>query len=183
MRERLAVQMLAKLDRLDRILTRFESAVMVVSMAMITVVIGAQVGLRYIFNDSLPWAEELVRYVVVWMSFIGAGMGVAKNAHVAMGLLNNLLPARLAVWSFRLAQLAGMLFAGFLLVYGIEHVVNVTAFGQVSSAMRAPMGLIYACLPLGAALFFLRLTESFLRSWLVPAGSKPSSDMLWTGGT
>lgn len=175
--------MLAKLDRFDSILTRFETAVMVLSMATITVVIAAQVGLRYIFNDSLPWAEELVRYVVVWMSFIGAGMGVAKGAHVAMGLLNTLLPASLAVWSNRLAQLAGMLFAGFLMVYGIQHVWNVTTFGQVSSAMRAPMGLVYACLPLGAALFFLRLTESFLRSWLPPAGSKRASDMLWTGGT
>ncbi|MEL6961548.1 MAG: TRAP transporter small permease [Pseudomonadota bacterium] len=175
--------MLAKLDRLDRVLTRFETAVMVVSMATITLVIAAQVCLRYIFNDSLPWAEELVRYVVVWMSFIGAGMGVAKGAHVAMGLLSNLLPQALVVWSVRLAHLAGMLFASLLMIYGTEHVLNVTAFGQVSSAMRAPMGLIYACLPLGAALFFLRLAENFLRSWLTPLGSKRASDMLWTGGT
>ncbi len=175
--------MLNALNRFDRLLSGFETALMVLSMSAITLVIAVQVMLRYVFNDSLPWAEELVRYIVVWMSFVGAGMGVAKGAHVAMGLLGNLLPKRLAVWTFRLAQLAGMIFAGFLLGYGAEHVLNVASFGQVSSAMRAPMALIYACLPVGAFLLFLRLTEAFLRSWLDTGQSKPNAEMLWTGGT
>ena len=172
------------LDLFDRIMAPVEALMMILAMTTVVGVITIQVVLRYVFNESLSWAEELVRYVIVWMSFLGAGMGVARGAHISMGLMVSILPERMAVYAARVGYLGAMVFALFLIVAGIEHVTTVKGFGQVSSAMRVPMWIVYLCLPLGAAFFLIRLVEAFLRTFL-PAGASSGAveEMSWTGGT
>lgn len=160
-----------------------ETALMVVAMTTVVVIMTTQVILRYVFNESLSWAEELVRYVVVWMSFLGAGMGIARGAHIVMGLAVGVLPVRFAAWAVRAGHVGALVFSVFLFVAGGSHVLTVMGFGQVSSAMRAPMWIVYLCLPIGAVLFFVRLVEAFLRTFLPREPLERDGDMLWTGGT
>ncbi|MCF3933159.1 TRAP transporter small permease [Acuticoccus sp. M5D2P5] len=164
-------------------MSRVEATIMVAAMATVVVVIMVQVVLRYVFNDSLSWAEELVRYTIVWMSFLGAGMGIARGAHIVMGLLVGILPASMSIWAIRLGHVGAMVFAVFLLVAGTEHVLTVKGFGQVSSAMRMPMWIVYLCLPLGALVFLMRLVEAMLRTFLPVEESPVHDEVLWTGGT
>ena len=172
------------LDGFDRVLAPVEALMMVLAMTTVVSVITVQVVLRYVFNESLSWAEELVRYVIVWMSFLGAGMGVARGAHISMGLMVSVLPGRFAIYAMRAGHVGAMVFALFLLVAGLEHVTTVKGFGQVSSAMRTPMWMVYLCLPIGAVMFFARLTEAFARTFLPPSAPPDApSELSWTGGT
>lgn len=167
-------------DLIDRYLTPFENVVVVASMAAIVTLVSVQVVLRYGFNSSLHWAEELVRYTVVWMSFLAAGMGVKRGAHIAVELLRSLLPTSLSRWVLRLACLAGIAFAVILFWAGLAHVLKVGGFGQVSSAMRAPMWLVYTCIPFGALLLGLRFLEQFWVSFRPVAANETELD--WRGG-
>ena len=55
---------------------------------------------RYVLNDSLAWTEEIARYGLMWIVFIGGAMVTRRNTHIAVELLSNVMkpgPARAAL--------------------------------------------------------------------------------------
>src|SRR5438132_3954318 len=51
---------------------------------------------RYVLNDSLSWTEEIARYGLMWIVFIGGIMVTRRNTHIAVELLSNVMkPGRL----------------------------------------------------------------------------------------
>jgi len=46
---------------------------------------------RYILNDSLAWTEEIARYGLMWIVFIGGAMVTRRNTHIAVELLSNVM--------------------------------------------------------------------------------------------
>src|ERR1041384_2041752 len=46
---------------------------------------------RYILNDSLSWTEEIARYGLMWLAFIGGAVVTRKKSHIAGGLLSKLM--------------------------------------------------------------------------------------------
>src|ERR1700752_3849032 len=55
---------------------------------------------RYVLNDSLAWTEEIARYGLMWVVFIGGIMVTRRNTHIAVELLSNVMkpgPARAAL--------------------------------------------------------------------------------------
>src|SRR6201991_2917345 len=46
---------------------------------------------RYVLNDSLAWTEEIARYGLMWVVFIGGAVVTRKNTHIAVELLSNVM--------------------------------------------------------------------------------------------
>ncbi len=46
---------------------------------------------RYVLNDSLSWTEEIARYGLMWIVFIGGAMVTRRNTHIAVELLSNVM--------------------------------------------------------------------------------------------
>lgn len=119
-----------------------------------------QVLCRYLFSFSLPWADELARHCLIWMVYIGMVGALVRGHHVTVDILLEQYRGRLRLWALTFIDLAGaLLFA--VLLYGGVLLMQLTA-SQSTSGMGIPKPLVYAALPLGAALM---LIEFGLRIW------------------
>ena len=79
--------------RMLRIADRALTAVLLAAVAVMVAVVSAQVALRYGFNKSIDWADELGRLAFVWSIFLAIPLGVRDGAHIGIDLLVDKLPA------------------------------------------------------------------------------------------
>ncbi|NMB15984.1 MAG: TRAP transporter small permease [Firmicutes bacterium] len=125
----------------------------IVSMAATTVVVLIGVFCRYILASSLPWTEELSRYLLVWIGFLAAPIAMRRGAHVGMQFIKLMLPERIRYWTSLMGSGMVLVFLGFVFVQGLNLLVGVA--GQLSPAMSLPMTWAYAAIPTGC--FFMAL--------------------------
>ena len=75
---------------------------------------------RYVLNDSLAWTEEIARYGLMWIVFIGGAMVMRRNTHIAVELLSNVMqagPARAALLA--LVDFIKLVFLGLLAYFSV----------------------------------------------------------------
>lgn len=97
------------LEAADRLLT----GVLLAAVALMVAVVSAQVALRYGFNRSIDWADEVGRLAFVWAIFLAIPLGVRDGAHIGIDLLVDKFPAAAQSVLRRLgaALTAAMMFA------------------------------------------------------------------------
>jgi TRAP-type C4-dicarboxylate transport system permease small subunit len=81
-------------ERLDALLSRAEHALLVVCLALMMVTAFAQIAARNLFGIGLTWSEPLVRYLVLWVGFLGAALAVREGRHITIELTSLWAPAR-----------------------------------------------------------------------------------------
>jgi len=149
------------LIKMDDTLAKGEAAVLIGLVVIMTVVVFLQVVYRYVLAQPLHWSEELARYLFVWISILGAALGVQKRGHFGMDFFYRMLPDKgRRLLLFMIYLLMGVVIL-VLLIQGIALVQKTTA--QQSPAMEISMGWAYACLPVGGALMVIHLLVVFLK--------------------
>jgi TRAP-type C4-dicarboxylate transport system permease small subunit len=152
---------LRTLIKIDDMLAKGESAVLIGLVVIMTVVVFLQVVYRYVLTQPLHWSEELARYLFVWISILGAALGLQKRGHFGMDFFYRMLPDKgRRLLLFMIYLLMGVVIL-VLLIQGISLVQKTTA--QQSPAMEISMGWAYACLPVGGALMVIHLLVIFLK--------------------
>ncbi len=125
-------------------------ALSVALLAAYTVLVLLQVLFRYVLNQPLFWAEEVIRYGLVWSVMLGSALVAHGRGHVRIDVVGAFAgPAARRV----IEALAGGLTWAFtivLVVAGVQF-VNRTLF-QHSASLGVPMWTVYAAVPIGAAI-------------------------------
>lgn len=106
---------------------------------------------RYVLNDSLAWTEEIARYGLMWVVFIGGAVVTRKNTHIAVELLSNVMkpgPLRSAL----LATVDGVKlgFLGLLAYFSVTIVERMHM--QRMTVFDLPMSLVYGGVAVGCFL-------------------------------
>jgi TRAP-type C4-dicarboxylate transport system permease small subunit len=99
----------AALRPLAALLATFDMVVawvLCAAMAVMVTVVGAQVALRYGFNSSIDWADEIARLAFVWSIFLAIALGVRAGAHIGIEMLVARFPAAVRGVTARLTALA-----------------------------------------------------------------------------
>ncbi|MBP8139530.1 MAG: TRAP transporter small permease [Burkholderiales bacterium] len=118
---------------------------------------------RYVLADSAAWTEEIARYLLIVVTFVGASMGVRRNTHIHVEFVYRYLPAGVAramstlVDLLRVGLLAYATWLSFELVPRM-HVLKMTV-------IDVPMSMIYGFVAAGFALMTFRAVQVALRHW------------------
>ncbi len=118
-------------------------------IALMAILVIAQVILRYAFNDPLTWSEEMARIVFIYLTFIGIGAAYGRRRHMAIDALIIELPAKLRrIVEFSVVGLAS---AFLIAVIGIaiRSMVELTKMEVTTPALEYPMAFVYLIIPLG----------------------------------
>ncbi len=83
------------MKKITHFLNNFEEYTCIVLLGIMAVVVFIQVIFRFVVKASLPWSEETSRYLLVWITFLGASAGVKTGAHVGVEAVTLMLPYKL----------------------------------------------------------------------------------------
>ena len=140
---------------------QLEKWFLIVSLIVMVLVTFMQIVLRW-FNAATVWAEEFSRYVMLYQVWVGASYAVHEDAHIRItALIGKLSGGRRRGMDLVVLTL-WLLFALWLTVEGCVLVGKIAAMGQVSSAMRIPMTIPYASVPIGGVLTTIRLVQKIV---------------------
>jgi C4-dicarboxylate transporter, DctQ subunit len=151
------------LQKINHILNYFEEYVGVASLIFTSLLVFVQVVLRYVFNYSLSWSEEVARYLIVWFVFIGSSIAVREKAHATMDALVTYLPKKGKKIFSMMANLISIVFCVFLIWSGSGIVTSVIEFGSVTPSTGLPMFIPYLAIPVGASLMTIRFLQLFVQ--------------------
>ena len=127
--------------------------IVAILMGLMTIVVFVQVLFR-LFAGSLPWSEELARYMMIYLGYMGASVGVKYGNHIAVEFLSTMLPKKGQDVLQIVVDLLSLVCFAVIIFYGLK-VVNITMM-QKSPAMQVKMGYIYFSLVLGGGLMFFQ---------------------------
>jgi len=146
-------------------LVRGNRWVLIALMGAMAVLVFANVVSRYVLNYSIIWVEELTRYMMVWVGFLGAGLVLRLGAHIAVEAFQDLLPRRAAqVVRAGIVALLGATFAAMTWL-GVRYAAF--AWDQETPALNWSTGAIYLAIPIGSALMLAHLVfiaRSYVRA-------------------
>lgn len=123
------------------------------AMIVLIVAIGVNVFMRYVLGSPMPWAEEVTRYTMVYMTYLAAPLALREGRHIRITLLTERLRGRAAV----AVNMLGYLVVGVLAAVVVRQgwgLVQMVEF-QRSPALRITMSIPYFGVVLGYAFLLL----------------------------
>lgn len=148
---------------MNNILKKIEQYFTATLLLAITFILFINVVLR-VFGLSFEWAEEVARYGIAWVTFIGASICVYKGAHIGVDAITMLLPENGKKILSILVQLLAIAFTIIFIQQSINITLRVIDTGQVSSTLELPMSYVYASMPVGGTLMLVRYIQELFYS-------------------
>ncbi len=142
-----------------------EYAMLVLFPAMVSIVLIATFA-RYSQLFSIFWGEELARYIMIFMAYIGIALAMKRHAHVGVTALVEKFPSPAGKKFFLIIQTLAILIFCIIITWLLAGlIIKQASIGQTSPALEIPMWIPYASVPLGMFLLVIRTIQSFLQSW------------------
>lgn len=144
-------------ERVDNIL----EWIMAMLLAAMVVDVFWGVITRYLLESQSSWTDELARFLLVWLSILGAAYASGKRLHIAIDLIP---PQWDKKWRKHLdiaTQIIVLLFTvAVFLIGGTRYVYISFALGQTSPALQLPIGFVYMVLPIsGICILYYKIQE------------------------
>ena len=119
---------------------------------------------RYVLNDSASWTEEIARYLLIAVVFVGATIGVAQNSQIQVDLFYRHMPAALGRWRSRAVDVLRIAFFAAAVVLTGQMMLKLGSNTRMT-IVDAPMNLVYGVVLLGFAAMTFRSIRVALVHW------------------
>ena len=146
------------LNFLDKLLTWFEEWTLFITVMVALVSLFVNVVLRYGFNYSLAWSEELVREVIIYTTFIGCSAAVKNRSMIKIDALVQLVPALKTPLTY-FSNFSILFFSMIMMYYGWLMAAMQLKTHQKTIILQIPLVYLYAILPLMGAMMFIRTIQ------------------------
>ena len=151
------------MKKLCRSLDRVLVVLLVALFAALVLMVVWQVLSRYALNNPSAFTEEAARYLMIWVSLLGASYVFRMRLHIGLDLLTRKLTGSNKRIVEVAALTAAVLFALLILLVGGMRLVELTwSLDQVSAVLGIRMALVYLAIPLSGGFILLYTLEQLL---------------------
>ena len=149
--------------RIEQALLRVNAFLIGLMMIVMFFLVFTNVVTRYCFGFSIATAEEISTFLMIWVTYLGAGLALREGRHASIELFQDLPGDRAKKLIRILLGILLIIFFAVLCWYGARFVHF--SWGIETIATQIPKGIPYLCIPIGAALFIVHLIFVF-RKWV-----------------
>ncbi|MEG1997149.1 MAG: TRAP transporter small permease [Clostridiales bacterium] len=132
-----------------RLLEKIASASSIFFLVIAVVLVTFNVTARYVFNYGAPWCEEGIRYSVVFATFFGLSLAVAKNDCMKIDILLQLTKGKIRWFINLIGTLLEVGVLWLLLYFSYLLVVETMETGQITPSTDYPMYIPYVLVASG----------------------------------
>lgn len=163
------------LKKTTRWITKALEAFCLVSMLGLAVIVTLQIVSRWM-HISLPWTEELARFLLVWLTFLGCTLAIYRKSHLSVNFLVEMMPAKLQKACNLFTRLVMLVFFTMLVYYGVR--LSLVSMKNMSTSLNWSMGAVYAVLPFSALLadYYIVLDMLGIAGVDVPTAEKEAEE-------
>jgi len=137
-----------------KILNRFLETVLAILVALMVVGCFWQVITRFLLHNPSKYTEELLRYMLIWLTMLGVPYAYGKESYLSINLITRTFkPKNLTSTKIGIEFL--VLFISVFVMIAGGVMVTINSAGQISPAMELPMQVYYICVPISGVLMLL----------------------------
>lgn len=136
-----------------------EETLMVITLILMTVIMGIQVFSRYALGASLSWSEELTRYLFVWEGFLSVSYCTKKCISIKIEQFVAMFPRRGKAIFKLVNHTFELIFFFYLIPFAVKYLISAVESGQVSPACHIPMYYVQAAPLVSFVLVAIRIMQ------------------------
>ena len=140
-------------------LDKFESAIASIALWALIIVCFLQVVMRYIFHSALSWPEEVMRYFLICLVFIGVSSVMKINGHLKVEIITLLLPKKAVLILNMITSLIVIAFLLYTIWIGVEMTILVKEIEQSAQSFEFPLWISWLPIPIGLSLSIIQLVR------------------------
>ena len=155
------------LQRIDHgvglVLNGIEVTILVFCVAALAVLLITNVFARTFFQ-SIYFAEEISKFLVMLMTFIGVSYGVRKARHIRMGAFLDAMPPNMEKVFLIVISVVSAIVMGMMAWFSYRYLANAMNMGHMTPALRVPKWTFYVIVPIGFGLACIQYVRTIIKN-------------------
>jgi TRAP-type C4-dicarboxylate transport system permease small subunit len=148
-------------DRIDEKISRVEKVFVAILLTMMILIAFFQIVLRNFFDTGLSWGDSLVRYLVVWVGFIGAAIATKEGKHINIDVVSRWLTGPESHYIRLVSHFFSAVICGLLTLAAIKFIRFEAQMGG-TAFLELPIWVPEIIIPVTFGLMTLRFAVQFL---------------------
>jgi TRAP-type C4-dicarboxylate transport system permease small subunit len=132
--------------KIIKIYQKIEETFLIICFVIMGIVLTSQIISRYALNIPIAWAEELARYLQIWITFIGIGFGLRSNSHISLSLLREEMPKKVGFIIEFFINLLIIISSILIVIFSPKFLLQQD---KMASTMQISLQIVYVAIPIG----------------------------------
>ena len=139
-----------------------EEVICVFLLAVLVLMLGLGVTMRFVFSSAFAWQEEFVRFIYVWLNYFGVSLGAKKGAHIRILTFVSLLPSEAKSKIMVISDVVWVIFNLVVVYISIDLLRVMMQFRTVSPILEINQAFAYIIIPISMVLTTVRIVQSYV---------------------
>ena len=153
---------------IGKVINGAEVSILVFCVAALAILLIVNVFARTFFQ-SIYFAEEVSKFLVMLCTFTGVSYGVRKARHIRMGAFLDLMPDKMEKAFIIVICFVSAVVMAIMTWFSYKYLVNAMDMGHMTPALRVPKWSFYVIIPIGFGMACIQYVRTIIKNFTEPA--------------